>query len=245
MPRATLSDFTCSGLPVEKRKLLGYTTDMYFASRMQAGRMLAERLKTKYRYENCAVVALNDGGVVVGAQIAAQLHCVLGMVLMSEITLPRENDGIGSVSSGGEFTYNSDYTSGEIDELQSEFRGYIEEQKLTKLHEMNALLGSGGLMRRDLLTGHNVILVADGLRGGALLAAAELFLKPISIERLIIVTPMADVKALDKIHVMADEIQCLSVVDDTFEINHYFEQNDIPDHETIVKIIEEMILHWK
>lgn len=207
--------------------------------------MLASRLTEKYRYENCAVVALNDGGVVVGAQIAAQLHCVLGMVLMSEITLPREQFGMGSVSSDGGFSYNADYSPGEIDELQSEFRGYIEEQKLTKLHEMNALLGSGGLMRRDLLTGHTVILVADGLRGGALLSAAELFLKPVAIERLIIATPMADVKALDKIHIMADEIQCLNVVDDTFEINHYFEDNDVPDHETVVKTIENIILHWK
>lgn len=207
--------------------------------------MLASRLKDKYRYENCAVVALNDGGVVVGAQIAAELHCVLGMILTSEITLPRENHGIGSVTSDGNFAYSADFSSGEIEELQSEYRGYIEEQKLTKLHEMNVLLGQGGLMRKDLLNGHTVILVADGLRGNALLSAAEMVLKPVSIEKLVVATPMADVKALDTIHIMADEIQCLDVVDDTFELNHYFEKNDIPNHETIVKTIENIILHWK
>ncbi|HEY1063857.1 MAG TPA: hypothetical protein VGE30_01005 [Candidatus Saccharimonadales bacterium] len=218
---------------------------MYFASRVQAGRMLASRLTDKYRYENCAVVALNDGGVVVGAQIAAQLHCVLSMILLSEIMLPRETHGVGSVSSNGEFTYNADFSTGEIEELQSEYRGYIEEQKLTKLHEMNVLLGGGGLMRKDLLNGHTIILVADGLRGGSLLGAAEMVLKSVSYDRLVVATPMADVKALDKIHIMADEIQCLSVVDDTFELNHYFEKNDIPDHETIVKTIENIVLHWK
>jgi putative phosphoribosyl transferase len=218
---------------------------MYFASRAQAGRMLATRLEPKYRYENCTVVALNDGGVVVGAQIAAQLHCALGMILMSEITLPRETAGIGSISSTGGFTYNDDYSTGEIEEMESEFRGYIEEQKLTKLHEMNALLGGSGLMRKDLLAGHTIILVADGLRGGAMLAAAELFLKPVKIERLIVAIPLADVQALDKIHIMADEIQCLSVVDDTFELNHYYEDNDMPDHETVVKTIKNIILHWK
>ena len=218
---------------------------MYFASRAQAGRVLAARLQEKYRYENCVVLALNDGGVVVGSQIAAQLHCVIGMLLLSEITLPHENDGIGSVNANGGFTYNSDYSSGEIEELQSEFRGYIEEQKLTRLHEMNALLGTGGLMRKDLLAGHNVIIVADGLKGGSLLAAAQLFLKPIKIERLIVVTPFADVKALDAIHVLADEVHCLNVIDNTFELNHYFENNDIPDHNTIVKTLENIVLHWK
>lgn len=218
---------------------------MYFASRVQAGRQLAEKLEQKYRYENCAVVALNDGGVVVGAQIAAALHCVLGMILTKELTLPREDRGIGSISSTGAFSYNTDYSEGEIAELQSEFRGYIEEQKLTKLHEMNALLGTGGLMRKDLLQGHNVILVADGLKGSSLLAAAQLFLKPVSIERLIIATPLADMKALDTIHVMADEIHCLDVIDYTFELGHYYEDNTVPDHETIVKTIKNIVLHWK
>lgn len=217
---------------------------MYFASRVQAGRMLAARLVKQYRYENCAVLALNDGGVVVGAQIAAQLHCVLGMMLTSEIRLPRENQGVGSVTSEGSFSFNEDYSTGEIEELQSEYRGYIEEQKLTKLHEMNVLLGGGGLSRKDLLNGHIVILVADGIRGNILLSAAELLLKPTTVDRLVVATPMADIKALDKIHIMADEIQCLSVVDDTFEINHYFEKNDIPDHATIVKTIENIILRW-
>lgn len=218
---------------------------MYFASRVQAGRTLAAKLKDKYRYENCAVVALNDGGVIVGAQIAAELHCVLQMLLTKEVTLPRETYGIGSISSSGAFNYNPDLSDGEVAEMQSEFRGYIEEQKLTKMHEMNTLLGSGGLMRRDLLQGHNVILVADGLRGGAQLAAAELFLKPLKIERLIVATPLADMKALDTIHVMADEIHCLDVVDSTFELNHYYDSNDMPDHDTIVKTIENIVFQWK
>lgn len=218
---------------------------MYFASRAQAGRQLAQKLTDKYRYENCAVVALNDGGVIVGAQIAAALHCVIGMVLTKEITLPRETRSVGSISSSGAFNYNSDYSSGEISEMQSEFRSYIEEQKLTKLHEMNQMLGAGGLMHKNLLTGHNVILVADGIRGSSLLAAAELFLKPIRIERLIIVTPLADLRALDTIHVMADEIHCLDVVDSTFELDHYFDDNTMPDHETIVKTIENIVLQWQ
>ena len=78
-----------------------------------------------------------------------------------------------------------------------------------------------------------------------MLSAAEMVLKSVSYDRLVVATPMADIKALDKIHIMADEIQCLSVIDDTFELDHYFEKNDIPNHETIVKTIENIVLHWK
>ena len=44
---------------------------MYFESRAHAGQKLAAELVEKYRYENCAIVALSDGGVIVGEQIAA------------------------------------------------------------------------------------------------------------------------------------------------------------------------------
>ena len=79
---------------------------MYFASRLQAGRMLAAQLAPKYRYENCAVLALNDGGAMVGAQIASQLHCVMMLLLSSEIKLPLEPDAIAGITSGGALSYN-------------------------------------------------------------------------------------------------------------------------------------------
>jgi putative phosphoribosyl transferase len=218
---------------------------MYFASRLQAGRMLAAQLTPKYRYENCAVVALNDGGVMVGAQIASQLHCVLTMLLSSEITLPREPDAIAGITSDGNFSYNSRYSTGEVDEMVSEYRGVIEEEKLTKLHEMNRLLGSGGMITRDLLRYHNVIVVSDGLRGGFQLDMVAEFLKPIKIERLIVATPLANVQAIDRIHVLADEIHVLSVIEDTFELGHYYDKNDVPDHDTVIKTIETIVLGWQ
>ena len=52
---------------------------MYFEDRAQAGSLLAAQLVDKYRYENCAVVALSDGGVLVGERIAAELHCMLNI----------------------------------------------------------------------------------------------------------------------------------------------------------------------
>ena len=63
---------------------------MYFESRSHAGVKLADLLLEKYRYENCAVVALTDGAVLVGEQIAWRLHCVLMMMLSEGVELPGE-----------------------------------------------------------------------------------------------------------------------------------------------------------
>jgi putative phosphoribosyl transferase len=217
---------------------------MYFASRVQAGRMLATQISKKYRYENCAIVGLSDGGVMVGAQIAAELHCVLTMLMSAEIFLPREPKAIAGITPSGVLSYNHSYSSGEIDELVGEYFGHIEQQKLLQMHEMNRLVGSGGTINRDLLKGHNIILVSDGLKGGFELDLAAQFLKPIAIEKLIVATPFASVPAVDRMHVLADDIYCLNVLADYIDTNHYYDTQDVPDHTTVLKTIEEVVLKW-
>jgi putative phosphoribosyl transferase len=218
---------------------------MYFASRVQAGRMLAAQIAPKYRYENCAIVALNDGGVMVGAQIAKQLHCVLTLMMSAEISLPREPTAIAGITPDGVFSYNHDFSEGEIDEIVGENRGLIEQQKLEKMHNMNQLLGDSGVMNKELLRGNNVILVSDGIKDGFVLDLAYQFLKPIQTEKLIIATPFASVDAVDRMHVMADEIFCLSVIAEYMDTNHYYDVQDVPSHEAVVKTIEKIVLEWE
>ena len=218
---------------------------MYFASRMQAGRMLAVQLVKKYRYENCAVVALNDGGVMIGAQIASQLHCVLMLLLTNEIKLPMEPDAIAGITPSGGMAYNHRYSSGEIEELVGEYYGLIEQEKMTSMHELNRLVGQGGVMQKELLKAHNVIVVSDGLKTGFPLDLVAEYLKPIAIEKLIVATPLASVQAVDRMHIVADDIYCLSVVEEFISTDHYYDTQDVPDHETAIKTIKHIISDWK
>ena len=162
---------------------------MYFESRAQAGAQLAAELFERYRYENCVVVALSDGAVMVGEQIAASLHCILTMLLIENIEVPGESMSFGGVSQNGSFTFNGSFSAGEIDEYASEYHGYLDEQKREAFHRINRLLGDGGLINSDMLRDHVVILVSDGLAGDATLDAAVDFLKPIRIGRLVIASP--------------------------------------------------------
>ncbi len=207
--------------------------------------MLAAQLTKKYRYENCAVVALDDGGVMVGAQIASELHCVLTMMLSAEINLPREPNAVGGITMGGAMAYNHSYSDGELDELVGEYRGLIEQEKLTGLHEINRLIGSGGVIDKKLLKGHNIIIVSDGLSSGFPLDLMTEYLKTIAFEKLIVATPLASISAVDRMHIFADDIYCLNVVEDYISTEHYYDKHDVPDHDTAIKIIEEIILHWK
>ncbi len=218
---------------------------MYFESRPHAGKILADRLFDRYRYENCAVLALSDGGVLIGEQIASALHCVLTMLLVEEIDVPGEDLMFGGVSQAGNFTYNGNFSRGEIDEYTSEFHGYLEEQKRQAFQKINRLLGEGGLVDYDMLRDHTVILVNDGFADGTVLDVAVEFLKPIRIKRLVIVAPVASEQAVDRLHIIADELHILDVKENYFDTNHYYNQNEIPSHEDTIKKINQIILNWR
>jgi putative phosphoribosyl transferase len=218
---------------------------MYFESRTEAGTKLAALLLERYRYENCAVVALSDGAVLVGEEIAAALHCVLTLLLIENIEVPGESLSFGGVSETGGFTYNGMFSAGEIEEYVSEFHGYLDEQKREAFQRINRLLGDGGLIDKSLLLDRTVILVADGLDNGASIDVALDFLKPIRTQRIVVATPVASIPAVDKLHAAADEIHILDVKENFMGTDHYYSDNSVPSHEDTIAKINQIVLNWR
>lgn len=217
---------------------------MYFSSRLEAGYKLAQELVTNYRYENTVVLALSDGAVQVGQQIAAALHTPLMLLLTETIEVPGEGVVFGTLNQSGRFTYNGMFSAGEIDEYYSEFHGYLEDQKREKMGRINQLLGAGGIVDAGLLREHNVIVVSDGLPSGASLDAVADYLKPLHILRLVVAAPIASVEAVDRAHIVGDELHILSVTDNYLDTNHYYDVNDIPSHEATIAALNEIVLNW-
>lgn len=217
---------------------------MYFSSRIEAGYKLAVELAPLYRYENCVVVALSDGGVQVGQQIAAALHCALTMLLVEDIEVPGEGVSFGTMNQSGRFIYDGMLSAGEIEDYYTEFHGYLEDQKREKMSKMNQLLGSGGIVDETMLREHVVILVSDGFPNGASLEAAADFLKPLNVKRFVVAAPIASVTAIDRMHILADELHVLGVTDNYLDTNHYYDVNDVPSHEVTVATLNDIVLNW-
>ncbi len=216
---------------------------MYFSSRLEAGYKLAQELMT-YRYENTVVVALSDGAVQVGQQIAAALHASLALLLAEVIDIPGEGSTFGTLNQSGRFTYNGMLSAGELEAYYSEFHGYLEDQKREKMGKINQLLGAGGIVDEGMLREHHVILVSDGLSSGASLDAAADFLKPLNIGKLVIAAPIASVEAVDRAHILGDELHILSVTDNYLDTDHYYDVNDVPSHEATIAALNEIVLNW-
>lgn len=218
---------------------------MYFSSRLEAGYRLAQELIESYRYENTVVISLSDGAVHVGRQIATELHCALTLLLSEDIALPGEGVDFGTINQSGRFTYNGMFSTGEIEEYYSEFHGYLEDQKREKMSKINQILGAGGIVDESMLREHNVILVSDGLPSGSSLDAAADFIRPLKIRRLVVAAPIASVSAVDRAHILCDEIHFLAVTDNYLDTNHYYDTNDIPSHEATIAELNEIVLNWR
>jgi predicted phosphoribosyltransferase len=219
---------------------------MYFESRSHAGAELANKLLDIYRYENCAVVALSDGAVLVGEQIAWRLHCVLMLLLSEGVEVPGESVDFGAVSQNGRLTVNSQFSEGQAQHYINEFYGYLEEEKRRAYQRINRLLGDSGVVDRDMLRDRTVILVSDGFSDDlSSLDVALDFLKSIRMEKLVVAAPVASVAAIDRLHIAADEMYILDTKDNFMGVDHYYEDNNLPSREDTITKINQIILNWR
>lgn len=219
---------------------------MYFESRSHAGAELASKLLDIYRYENCAVVALSDGAVLVGEQIAWRLHCVLMLLLSEGVEVPGESVDFGAVSQNGRLTVNSQFSEGQAQYYINEFYGYLEEEKRRAYQRINRLLGDSGVVDRDMLRDRTVILVSDGFSDDlSSLDVALDFLKSIRMEKLVVAAPVASVAAIDRLHIAADEMYILDTKDNFMGVDHYYEDNNLPSREDTITKINQIILNWR
>lgn len=217
---------------------------MYFKDRVEAGRKLAAELEA-YRKKNTVVIALSESSVVVAAQVAASLHATLLLYLVRDILLPGETEAVAAISSTGAFRYNDGLSAGQVAEISSEFRNFIEQEKFGRMHDMNILLGSEGEIDKKMLRHRNVILVADALPDGFSLAMVYEYLKTVSIKRIVVAAPVVGVAAIDRLHAVADELHVGGVTDNFLSIDHYYDDNDKPDLEQVKAIIRNISLAWE
>lgn len=211
---------------------------------MAAGQQLADRL-AKYRYENVVVVAISEPSVLVAREIAAELHATLLLMALENIEVPGESLTFGTLNHVGELSYNPGMSEGQRDEYYSEFHGSLEEEQRLSFQQLNRLLSDGGYVERDLVRHQTVILVADGIKSETIIEAAVRFFRPVRLEKLVVATVLASVGAVDRMHILSDEIVCLSVTSNYLDTDHYYDENVLPGHAAVVDMINHNVLYWR
>ena len=216
----------------------------YFESRAMAGAKLASKLIGKYRYEDTTILALDRGGVAVGYQVATYLNAHLQFLVTEVVHISDESLDFATVLPGGVVASNPKMSKPEQDYYYSEYMGELD----TKLREARSRVNREtdiNDISPESLRGHNIILVSDGLKTSTILDAAVLWLKPAHVEKMILACPVISVDALDRAHILMDELCILGTTPNFLKTSHYYDDDDIPDKDMTRKMIDSTIFNLK
>lgn len=216
----------------------------YFKDRQEAGKIFAQKL-AKYKSYNTSVLALNEASTIIGAEIARAVNGTLFMLVTDDVFIPGELEPLATLSSANTYTYNKTYSAGQIESFESDYHSFIDQKREEAFHKINRIVGKDGDIDKRLLKRHVVIVVSDGLRNGKSLDVVGDFFKPVKLEKLIVVTPVATVQAVDRMHTVADEIECMNIIENYIDTDHYYENNTIPNHEEIIRMMKNVVFEWK
>jgi putative phosphoribosyl transferase len=214
----------------------------YYKNRTETGKVIAKKL-FGIDTGNVAVIALSRGAIVVGAEIAKKVHASLFIFTTDDVANVGDNPG-SAIFSGGAFSYNTAFSLGELEEDKEALRFFTDKRHMDEYQALNKVAGKNGIIPKELLRRHTVILVSDGLHNALSLQIAAEFLRPIEVKKVVLTTPVASAEAVDKMHVLVDQIFCLSVVENYIATNHYYENNDIPDDKTVLETMQNIVLNW-
>ena len=212
---------------------------MQFKNRIQAGKLLAEKLtklKLNFNKKSTIVIALPRGGVPVGNQIAMALDLPLDILLIKKIGSPSYPElAIGTVSENNEEIFNHDLVK-ELGLKRSELDP-IKERALIKLQEIAHTLRNDHLPTK--LQGKDIILVDDGIDSGATIKAAILILKQRNVKKIIVAVPVTSSGVVLEIKKLADQLCFLESHEPIYTIGEWYEDFLQVDSEEVQKILSQ------
>lgn len=196
------------------------SVNLIFRDRIEAGQVLAQRLKGVIRDSNPIVLALPRGGVPVGFEVAKALHSDLDIFLVRKLGVPgHEELAIGAIASGGIRVLNQalirelGLTSLVIDSITARQRREIERRE--RLYRED---------RPPLAVGdRTVILIDDGLATGATMLAAARALRIQRPKRIIVAVPVASREACEEFRRHVDETVCAETPEPFYSVGSWFE----------------------
>jgi putative phosphoribosyl transferase len=181
---------------------------LIFADRVEAGRLLAERLAA-LRLPHPLVLALPRGGVPVGAEIAKRLQAPLDVVFVRKLGAPDQPElAVGAVADGAEpeIVLNTELVA--MLDLDEDYIAAAAKRELGVIEQHRREWAA--LRPAVEPAGRPLIVVDDGVATGMTMQAALRQLKRRQPARLIAAAPVASRDAVAMLRREADEVVCLS-----------------------------------
>lgn len=185
-----------------------------FRDRVEAGRLLAQKLRGYAHQPDVLVLALPRGGVPVACEVARELGIPIDVFIVRKLGTPGQRElAMGAIATGGVRVLNDDVIrlmripEQAIDIVSAEERQEMERRE-------RAYRGSRPAPR---LKDRTLILVDDGLATGSTMHAAIAALRRQQPARIVVAIPVAPRSTLREFAGEADEVVCVLVPDEPFD----------------------------
>ncbi|MFF7314089.1 phosphoribosyltransferase family protein [Streptomyces sp. NPDC008137] len=182
---------------------------MRFRDRRQAGRELAEKLRTRQdagALPHPLVLALPRGGVAVASEVAAALDAPLDVLVVRKIGAPfQEEYGVGAMA-GDEVPLLDEDALRHLGLGVADLAPVIERER-AELRRRERLYRQG--RPGPDLRGRTVIVVDDGLATGSTARAALRSVHRQEPARVVLAAPVCSPEAAELMRAEADEVLCL------------------------------------
>jgi predicted phosphoribosyltransferase len=206
-----------------------------FRDRVDAGRVLAERLRAYAGRSDLLVLALPRGGVPVGYEVATALGAPLDVLVVRKLGLPgHEELAMGAIAAGGTIVVND-----EVVRLSGVPQELLEEQAAIQRAE---LARREKLWRGDRpwpeVAGRLVVLVDDGLATGSTMRAALAALRTLGPAGIVVAVPTAPAAACDRLAREADAVVCAANPSPFVAVGQSYEVFDQTTDEQVRELLD-------
>jgi putative phosphoribosyl transferase len=191
-----------------------------FPNRIEAGRLLADKLEKYANRDDVIVLGLPRGGVPVANEVAKRLRAPLDVFIVRKLGVPGfEELAAGAIASGGVRVLNEDVVRAIPHAEQAIEAVTARETTELQRREQTYREGRPGPELRDRLA----ILVDDGLATGATMRAAVKALRLCGVAKIVVAVPVGPPDTCHEIEEQADETICLSTPEFFQAVGQYYE----------------------
>jgi len=191
-----------------------------FSNRIEAGRLLAQKLMAYADREDVLVLGLPRGGVPVAYEVAKVLNAPLDICLVRKLGVPAHKElAMGAIASGGVRVLNYDVISWlgisgktidqvaerELRELQRRDRAYRGDRPFPDIH--NRIL----------------ILVDDGIATGSTMKAAIEVLRQEQPQKIVVAVPVAPPSVYQELGKTVEQVVCVMTPEPFYAIGLWYE----------------------
>lgn len=209
-----------------------------FASREEAGRQLAARLK-RMAFDDPVILALPRGGVPVAAEVAKELKAPLDLVLVRKIGVPWQPELAAAAIVDGErpdLVYNDSVMHAlglTRDDLADAVKAQLAEiDRRRKLYM--------GTKAPIAVEGRTAIVVDDGIATGTTAKAALQSLKRRKPKALVLAVPVGSPDSISELGDYADQVICLQKPDSFAGISQFYSDfHQLSDQEVMDNLIHD------